>query len=151
MKTILFGKRNMYSWLLWIFVCVLPMGTLTSCGDDDDDDLNVSMEQLQGTWVFDKGVTKTMGQTVTIDRNQLHQIGSQMGVSFWDETLNFSGNKVNGIEYEVKGKQFHFTSTEYEDLPCTITTLTESKLVFHYDMKEMTGIDCTVDLEYKKQ
>ena len=111
----------------------------------------MSVEQLQGTWVFEKGVTNTMGQTVTIDRNQLHQIGSQMGVSFWDETLTFSGNKVNGIEYEVKGDKFSFTGTDYGDLPCTISTLTESKLVFHYDMKELTGIECTVDLEYKKQ
>lgn len=151
MRTTTFRKGNMYSWLFWIFVCVIPMGTLTSCGDDDDDDLNVSMEQLQGTWVFEKGVTKTMGQTVTIDRNQLHEIGSQMGVSFWDEILNFSGSKVNGIEYEVKGNQFHFKGTEYADMPCIISTLTDDKLVFHYDMKEMTGIDCTVDLEYKKQ
>ena len=74
-----------------------------------------------------------------------------MGVSFWDETLTFSGNKVNGIEYEVKGDKFSFTGTDYGDLPCTISTLTESKLVFHYDMKELTGIECTVDLEYKKQ
>ncbi|WP_294555911.1 hypothetical protein [uncultured Bacteroides sp.] len=151
MKTTGLGTRNMYSWLLWILVCVTPIGILTSCGDDDDDELNVSMEQLQGTWIFEKGVTKTMGQTVTIDRSQLHQIGSQMGVSFWDETLTFSGNKVNGIEYEVKGDEFHFTGTEYGDLPCTISTLTESKLVFHYDMKEMTGVDCTVDLEYEKK
>ena len=27
----------MYSWLLWVFVCVIPMGILTSCGDDDDE------------------------------------------------------------------------------------------------------------------
>ena len=37
MKTITLGKRNMYSWLLWVFVCVIPMGILTSCGDDDDE------------------------------------------------------------------------------------------------------------------
>lgn len=151
MKTNLLEKRNMYSWLLWVFVCMISVGTLTSCGDDDDDDLNASMEQLQGTWEFEKGVTKTMGQTVTIDRNQLHQIGSQMGVSFWDETLTFSGNKVNGIGYELKGDQFSFTGTEYADLPCTIPTLTESKLVFHYDMTKLIGSDCTVDLEYKKK
>lgn len=150
MKTILLEKSNMCFWLIWVFLFVIPVGILTACGDDDDD-VNVSVEQLQGTWVFEKGVTNTMGQTVTIDRNQLHQIGSQMGVSFWDETLTFSGNKVNGIEYEVKGDEFSFTGTEYGDLPCTISTLTESKLVFHYDMKELTGIECTVDLEYKKQ
>ena len=135
MKTILLGKSSVCSWLIWVFLCVISVGALTSCGDDDDD-VNVSVEQLQGTWVFEKGVTNTMGQTVTIDRNQLHQIGSQMGVSFWDETLTFSGNKVNGIEYEVKGDKFSFTGTEYGDLPCTIPTLTESKLVFHYDIKE---------------
>lgn len=142
MKALLFKKKNAV--ILSLFLIFFSSGILTSCKDDDES--SVGMEQLQGTWVFDKGTTYAMGYTTTISRSELQEIGRQWGVTFWDETLTFSGNKVNGVEYSIDGDKFNFVGMEdFGGLTSSIA-VNGDRLVFHYDFGS-----ATVDLEYVKQ
>ena len=128
-----------------------------SCSSDSDDepDGGSSVEMLQGKWYFSKGVSKIGGFSNTITRDDLPGLAEQMGVSgFWDEVLTFSGDKVNGITYKIEGNRFYYTSSEYanDDLIIKISKLTESQLVFLYDMTDMIGMgmEATTELHYTR-
>ena len=85
MKTITLGKRNMYSWLLWVFVCVIPMGILTSWGDDDDENDK------------DGVITVDSYYGATIDSSFFfHPMFSRAGI-FSDDVVSEIG-PVNGLE-----------------------------------------------------
>ena len=128
-----------------------------SCSSDSDDepDGGSSVEMLQGKWYFSKGVSKIGGFSNTITRDDLPGLAEQMGVSgFWDEVLTFSGDKVNGITYKIEGNRFYYTSSEYanDDLIIKISKLTDTQLVFLYDMTDMIGMgmDATTELHYTR-
>lgn len=128
-----------------------------SCSSDSDDepDGGSSVEMLQGKWYFSKGVSKIGGFSNTITRDDLPGLAEQMGVSgFWDEVLTFSGDKVNGITYKIEGNRFYYTSSEYanDDLIIKISKLTDSQLVFLYDMTDMIGMgmEATTELHYTR-
>lgn len=115
---------------------------------------SVNTKYLAGKWTFQKGIYNISGQKVTITKNQLKEYAAQAGVSIWDETLTFSGSKVNGVGYEVVGNKFRYTGgiydEGYEDMTITIPTLTGSQLVLRYDLTKMIGISYIADLYYSK-
>lgn len=115
---------------------------------------SVNTKYLTGKWTFQKGIYNISGQKVTITKNQLKEYAAQAGVSIWDETLTFSGSKVNGIGYEVVGNKFRYTGgiydEGYEDMTITIPTLTGSQLVLRYDLTKMIGMSYIADLYYSK-
>lgn len=139
-----------------VMMMVIGMG-FVSCSSDSDDapDGGSSVEMLQGKWYFSKGVSKIGGFSNTITRDDLPGLAEQMGVSgFWDEVLTFSGDKVNGITYKIEGNRFYYTSSEYanDDLIIKISKLTDSQLVFLYDMTDMIGMgmEATTELHYTR-
>lgn len=135
---------------------VIGMGFVSCSSDSDDEpDGGSSVEMLQGKWYFSKGVSKIGGFSNTITRDDLPGLAEQMGVSgFWDEVLTFSGDKVNGITYKIEGNRFYYTSSEYanDDLIIKISKLTDSQLVFLYDMTDMIGMgmEATTELHYTR-
>ncbi len=139
-----------------VMMMVIGM-SFSSCSSDSDDepDGGSSVEILQGKWYFSKGVSKIGGFSNTITRDDLSGLAEQMGVSgFWDEVLTFSGDKVNGITYKIEGNRFYYTSSEYanDDLIIKISKLTDSQLVFLYDMTDMIGMgmEATTELHYTR-
>lgn len=142
--------KKYYQILCLLMISILAAG-FTACSDDDDDDDSGSSE-LQGTWVFDRGTATVMGYTNTIHRSDLKNLASQMGVSgFWDETLIFKGNKVNGVEYRVKGNKFEFKGAPMpEGVNMDITFKVEGDvLILHYIIK-VSGYEYTCDLYYDR-
>lgn len=139
-----------------VMMMVIGMGFVSCSSDSDDEpDGGSSVEMLQGKWYFSKGVSKIGGFSNTITRDDLPGLAEQMGVSgFWDEQLTFSGNKVNGITYKIDGNRFYYTSSEYanDDLIIKISKLTDSQLVFLYDMTDMIGMgmEATTELHYTR-
>lgn len=115
---------------------------------------SVNTKYLTGKWTFQKGIYNISGQKVTITKNQLKEYATQAGVSIWDETLTFSGSKVNGVGYEVVGNEFRYTGGIYDeyskDMAITIPTLTSSQLVLRYDLTKMIGMSYIADLYYSK-
>lgn len=144
-----------------MMVAMLSVG-FASCSSDDDDDENNSsstelVNQLQGTWQFQKGSENVMGMTITMDRSSLSQIKAQMEksvgkkVEFWDETLTFSGSKVNGVSYKLDGRKIILEGLdEASGITVSIKSITSSTLVLREDFS-MEGIELTADMEYSKK
>ncbi|MGM9845102.1 MAG: hypothetical protein ACI30K_02610 [Muribaculaceae bacterium] len=143
--------------LLSILLMVALACCFNACSDDDgdgDDEPGGDLKsELQGSWGFDHATVKVMGQTVSFGKNNLDELADYIGADgFWDETLNFSGNKCNGIEYEIKGNKFRFKGSEYAEMDLEATIEIKSGILhFCYDMSDVVGMDCTEDLYYKRK
>ena len=141
-------------------LAMLSVG-FASCGsDDDDDDITGGSElvdKLQGTWQFSKGIETVMGMTITMDRSSLSEMKKSMEqmmgtrVEFWDETLSFSGSKVNDVSYKLDGNKLILDGMDSMDgISISVKSVTSSTLVLHETIS-MEGIDLTADMEYSKK
>lgn len=154
-------KKKDYLWslLTLVMVAMLSLG-LSSCGDDDDDDVASGSElidKLQGTWQFQKGTETVMGMTITMDRSSLSEMKRSMeqmmgtSVEFWDETLYFNGSTVNGVKYELKGSKLILGDMDAMDgISISVKSVTSSKLVLREEIS-FEGINMTADMEYNKK
>lgn len=167
--------KKFLSSLMAIMVVSLVSVSFVSCGDDDIEEVfgpeGFKKEVLMGTWDFLSGEEDVMGQHVSMTRESLADMKAQMSsmagvrVEFWDETLIFGENLVNGVQYSVSG-----TTLKLKDMPsgCEIKfkELTATKLVLHetIDLKKMArslgvedalnGVDVGVieaEMVYKKR
>ena len=156
-------KKKDYLWSLLTFVMLVMLSVgFTSCGGDDDDEIggasgNELVDKLQGTWQFQKGTETVMGMTITMDRSSLSQIKNSMEqmmgsrVEFWDETLSFSGSKVNGVNYKLDGTKLILDGMDAMDgISISVKSVTSSTLVLRETIS-MEGIDLTADMEYSKK
>ncbi len=120
------------AYLIVAATCLL--GTV-ACSDNDD--LSASAEQLQGTWAFYEAHGRVDGYSFSFNAEELRKISKEFGLTFWDDTFTFSGNKVNGVEYKIDGNRLIMSSygdISSEQLSGTITELTGTDLVLHYDL-----------------
>ncbi|MBQ7540584.1 MAG: hypothetical protein IJT13_05610 [Bacteroidaceae bacterium] len=144
------------------FVALLSVGFI-ACSSDDEDEYyggsagkwgNVPAEiasKIQGTWDFESGTSTTMGYTVNMSRSDVEQMGRQMGVSFWDLTLTFTSNKVNGAGYNVDGRKLIIEGADaVAGLDITIQSLTESTLVLRESFS-LEGMEFSCTLTYRKR
>lgn len=148
-------KKFKFFGIIMMLVMGLSFISCSSDSDGEEPDGGSKVELLQGKWYFSKGVTKMGGFSNTITREDLPGLAEQMGVSgFWDEQLTFSGNKVNGITYKIDGNRFYYESSEYanDDIIIKISKLTDSQLVFLYDMTDMIdmGMELTAEMYYTR-
>lgn len=152
-------KKNLFSWMTIMMVAIMSAG-FVSCSKDDDGDFTSNSElvnQLQGTWQFQKGTENVMGMTITMDRSSLSQMKAQMEqaigekVEFWDETLTFSGSKVNGVSYKLDGRKIILEGIEESDgITVSVKSITSSTLVLREDFS-MEGLELTADMEYSRK
>jgi hypothetical protein len=152
-------KNYLWSLLTIMMLAVLSVG-FVSCGDDDDDEITGGSElvdKLQGTWQFQKGTETVMGMTITMDRSSLSEMKKSMEqmmgtrVEFWDETLSFSGSKVNGVNYKLDGNKLILDGMDaMEGISISVKSVTSSTLVLREEIS-MEGIDLTADMEYSKK
>ena len=152
-------KNYLWSLLTIRMLAVLSVG-FVSCGDDDDDEITGGSElvdKLQGTWQFQKGTETVMGMTITMDRSSLSEMKKSMEqmmgtrVEFWDETLSFSGSKVNGVNYKLDGNKLILDGMDaMEGISISVKSVTSSTLVLREEII-MEGIDLTADMEYSKK
>ena len=142
-----------------IMVAMLSVG-FASCGSDDDDEIiggSELIDKLQGTWQFQKGTETVMGMTITMNRSSLSEMKKSMEqmigsrVEFWDETLSFSGSKVNGVNYTLKGNELILDGMDAMDgISISVKSVTSSTLVLRESIS-MEGIELTADMEYSKK
>lgn len=153
-------KNYLLSLLVMIMVAMLSVG-FASCGSDDDDDEITGgselVDKLQGTWQFQKGTETVMGMSITMDRSSLSEMKKSMEqmmgsrVEFWDETLSFSGSKVNGVNYTLKGNELILDGMDAMDgISISVKSVTSSTLVLR-EAINMEGIELTADMEYSKK
>ena len=172
-------------WLTFMMVAIVGFG-FVSCGDDDDGPVfgpgaaytgggsgssggggntpsnSELVNQLQGTWKFNKG-TETVempglpSTTVNVDYTMLGTLKSQLQqqtgsrVEFWDETLTFNGSTLNNVKFTVNGQKINLEGIKESDgISVSVKSITESTLVLHevFDLEEFK---ITADMEYKKQ
>lgn len=154
-------KKNSYLHLLAIvMVAMLSIGFASCSSDDDDNDISGGselVEKLQGTWKFQKGTETVMGMTITMDRSSLSQMKKSMEqmmaskVEFWDETLSFSGNRVNGVNYTLKGSKLILDGMDAMDgISISVKSVSSSTLVLREEIS-MEGIELAADMEYSKK
>lgn len=181
-------KKNYLKWLTMMVVAIVSV-SLVSCGDDDDDPISgpgsgyVSgggssnngnssnpelLNQLQGTWKFQKGTEKMTGGPgvdleVEITRSMLSSLKAsleqQMGrrVEFWDETLKFNGNKLNDVNFTLNGNNINiegFENTKDLTVSVSVKSVTASTLVLHEEFKiKAEGMETAIiaEMEYSKQ
>jgi len=155
-------KKGYLHLLAIMMVAILSIGFVSCGSDDDDDDGSVAsgnelVDKLQGTWQFQKGTENVMGMTITMDRSSLSQMKQSMEqmmgsrVEFWDETLSFSGSRVNGVSYKLDGKKLIFDGMDAMDgISISVKSVTSSILVLREEIS-MEGVDLTADMEYSKK
>ena len=98
-----------------------------------------------------------MGMTITMDRSSLSEMKKSMEqmmgsrVEFWDETLSFSGSKVNGVNYKLDGKKLILDGMDVMDgISISVKSVTSSTLVLQ-EAINMEGINLSADMEYSKK
>ncbi|MBO7067301.1 MAG: hypothetical protein J6W52_01270 [Bacteroidaceae bacterium] len=168
-------KKTYLTWKTIFMVAILSVCFVACSKDDDNDnpggvsgDPTEIVQQLQGTWNFVKGtetvVNHDFGLEQTIEltpqllaewKQSMEQSSGQR-IEFWDATLNFNGNTVNGVEYTLEGAKLKFAgeeSTEGMDMSVYIKSISSSKLVLHevfeFDIEGL-NMDITADMEYSK-
>ena len=68
-----------------------------------------------------------------------------------DETLTFSGTKVNGVNYKLDGNKLILDGMDaMDDISISIKSVTSSTLVLR-EAFNMEGIDLIADMEYSKK
>ena len=155
-------KKKSYLHLLAIMMVAMMSIGFASCSSDDDDENGGAssselINKLQGTWDFQRGTETVMGMTITMDRSSLSEMKKSMEqmmgtrVEFWDETLSFSGSRVNGVNYTLDGKKLILDGMDAMDgISISVKSVTSSKLVLREEIS-MEGIDMTADMEYSKR
>lgn len=148
------NKRKLIN-LFFYAIIIMAATSFTSCSDNDGDGpKDIDQEKLEGTWDFERGQMKMAGQTITIDKTDLGDLASEMGVSgFYDQTLHFSGSKCNGQYYSLDGNKFDWnawSTSDAEMMDVTIKTLTDTKLVFHV-VYNIPGVKATCDMTYSRR
>lgn len=154
-------KKSSYLHLMAIMMVAMLSVGFVSCGsDDDDDDITGGSElvdKLQGTWQFQKGTETVMGMTITMDRSSLNEMKKSMEqmmgskVEFWDEILSFSGNKVNGVNFTLKGNKLVLEGLDsMNGISISVKNVSSSTLVLH-EAISIEGIDMMADMEYCKK
>lgn len=135
-----------------MMIALLSVG-FVSCSSDDDDDTGSNselMEKLQGTWVVDKAIMNIMGQTMEVGREELLSY-MPSNTYAWDETLSFSGNKVNGVSYTLKGKQLLMEGMSiYDDIAIYIQSVSSNKLLLR-EVVKVEGYEFTIEIQYRKK
>lgn len=133
-----------------LLVCVCCAGIFSSCEKDDDDDSvqgSNLVEALQGTWNFQKMKVSVMGQTIEMNADDLKD---ETGYgAFYDETLTFSGNKVNGAEYEINGNKI-LLPYYVEQQWWAKVSISGSKLELYYNITEQ-GVSMQLWTIYTKK
>lgn len=147
-------RKRSFLWMVVLMMGVLNF-SLSSCGDDGEDmgDSGELVQKLQGTWDFHSGKETIMGMTITMDKSSLEQIKQMMdsNVEIWDETLVFSGNKVNGETFALNGNQLVLDGMELmDDFTITIKSVNKSKLILH-EVISVDGMELVADMEYYKR
>lgn len=153
-------KKNYLHLLAIMMVAMLSVGFVSCGSDDDDDDISGGSElvdKLQGTWQFQKGTETVMGMTITMDRSSLKEMKKSMEqmmgtrVEFWDETLSFSGSKVNGVNYKLDGNKLILDGMDAMDgISISVKNISSSTLILREEIN-MEGISLTADMEYSKK
>ena len=155
-------KDFLWSLLAIVMAATLSVGFVSCSSDDDEDGGNGAsgselVDKLQGTWQFQKGTETVMGMTITMDRSSLSQMKSSMEqmmgskVEFWDETLSFSGSKVNGVSYKLDGDKLILDGMDAMDgISISVKSVNSSTLVLREEIS-MEGIDLTADMEYSRK
>lgn len=118
-------------------VCLLSCGNDGEEGDGPNGESSSYVSMLQGTWEFQTGTETVMGMTITMSRNDLSSMKSQMSsmmggtrVEIWDETLKFTSSKVNDVKYTISGSTLKLDG-QPDGFTVTIKSLTSSTLVLH--------------------
>ena len=149
------NKKNL--WRMLSMMIILLSICFTSCEKDDSDNLDSQakelMSDLQGEWNFFSGTETVMGMTITIDQTFLTEMKSAIGsnIKIWDETLNFNGNKLNGVKYTLKNNQLILEGMEeFKGITISIQSVTSSTLVLH-EIINMEGLNIVADMEYHKK
>lgn len=96
--------------IMFVVVASLFASCSSSSDEPSGDDL---VEKLQGTWVLEKMKMSVMGQTIEMTADELK--GESGYNEFYDDVLRFSGDKVNGYSYQVKGNKVLFPWYEEEN------------------------------------
>lgn len=151
-------KKKSYLHLVAIMMVAMLSVGFVSCGDDDDITSGSELvDNLQGTWQFQKGSETVMGMTITMDRSSLTEMKKSMEqmmgskVEFWDETLTFSGSKVNGVNYKLDGNKLILDGMDaMDDISISVKSVTSSTLVLREEIS-MEGINMIADMEYSKK
>jgi len=153
-------KDFLWSLLTIIMVAMLSVGFASCSSDDNEDEItggNELIDKLQGTWQFQKGTETVMGMTITMDRSSLREMKKSMEqmmgsrVELWDETLSFSGTKVNSVNYALKGNELLLEGMDAMDgISISIKSVTTSTLVLR-EAISMDGIELTADMEYSRK
>lgn len=150
------NKKNLWCVSTMVMVILFSF-CLTSCdkenADDTDSQGNELVTKLQGEWEFFSGKETVMGMTITINQSFLEEMKSMMGpnITIWDETLEFNGNKINGIKYTLKNNQIIMEGMEeFEGFTITIQSVSSSILVLHETIN-IEGMDITAEMEYHKK
>ncbi|WP_301707127.1 hypothetical protein [uncultured Duncaniella sp.] len=133
--------------LIIVFSCCSL--AFTSCGSDDDGPTGADLkEELQGYWVAKQITVKALGQTITYDEDDFDDLKGEAGVAgFYDQTLDFQGNYVNGTSYTIKDDKINVPAW-YGDIWGKVK-LSGSRLKITYEM-DLEGISCTVTIDYAR-
>ncbi len=127
-------KKNIYYLfaLIALFTCSTTL--FSACGDDEDSPSGDALiERLQGTWFFDKAKLNIMGQTIEMNADEIRN-GSGYE-NFYDESLSFSGTKVNGQTYKVDGNRVMLPWYTNLDWWAKVS-FSKSQLIFEYDITQ---------------
>lgn len=141
--------RKIYYLLAMLAVAAMAV-TMVSCGGDKDDEPEGDslVEQLQGTWNFSEMKVTTMGQTVTLTASDLDKFAGDSGYSgYYDKVLDFDGDRVNGVSYNVKGNKINIPAW-YDDMWGEVK-FKGSTLHIIYEAEEQ-GISMTIDISYRR-
>ena len=94
-------------------------------------------------------VYERLKKTIEMKKSMEQMMGSK--VEFWDETLFFSGSKVNGVTYRLEGNKLILDGMDVMDgISISVKSVTSSTLVLR-EAISMEGIDLTADMEYSKK
>ncbi len=140
------NKKIFYFLAFWC-LCVCSGGFLTSCGDDEDEPKDGDLvERLQGTWYIDRMKISVLGQNMEFTADELKD---ESGYDrFYDETLKFDGEKVNGLSYSVDKNSILLPWYTEQGWWCQVS-FSGSKMTMYYDLN-YEGINMQLWTTYVK-
>lgn len=119
---------------------------IASCGDDKDEPSgDVLKERLQNYWTFERMRISVMGQTVELTPEELRKETDYNG-DFYDDNLSFSGDRVNGLPYEINGNKILLPW--YKDLDWWAqVSFDGSRMIMYYNVTN-EGVDVEMWITY---